>query len=81
MRGAARAIAAHVRFRLLDWNTQTESFIRRSVSVHRNEYYSVFRDPSIAANRWRRNVSAEDLRVAESIMRQSKLGKMFLSSD
>jgi hypothetical protein len=67
-------------FALLDWNTQTESFIRRSVSVHRNEYYSVFRDPSIAANQWRRNVSQEDLRVVESIMQQSKLGRMFLSS-
>ena len=66
-------------FALLDWNKQTETFIRRSVSVHRNEYYSVFRNPSIAANRWRRNVSPEDLCVAESIMQQSKLGKMFLS--
>ncbi|MFZ1906561.1 MAG: sulfotransferase [Steroidobacteraceae bacterium] len=68
-------------FALLDWNAQTDSFIRRSVSVHRDDYYSVFRDPSIAANRWRGNVSAEDLHVAKSIMRQSKLGKMFLSSD
>jgi hypothetical protein len=68
-------------FALLDWNSQTESFIRRSVSVHRNDYYSVFRDPSVAANRWRGNVSTEDLHVAKSIMRQSKLGKMFLSSD
>ena len=68
-------------FALLDGNTQPESFIRRSVSVHRNDYYSVFRDPAIAANRWRGNVSAEDLHVAKSIMRQSQLGKMFLSSD
>ena len=68
-------------FALLDWNKQTESFVRRSVSVRRNEYYTAFRDPSIAANRWRCNVSAEDLRVVESIMRQSKLGKMFLSSN
>jgi hypothetical protein len=66
------------KFAGLDWNPQTESFIRRSVSIHRGEYYSVFRDPLTAANRWREEFTATNLSVVEAILRQSAIGSLFL---
>jgi hypothetical protein len=64
----------------LDWHPQSEAFVTRSVSTHRENYYSIYRDPLAAANKWRRSISPEELRVVESIMRQSKLGRMFLKA-
>jgi hypothetical protein len=65
-------------FARLSWDTQSEAFVTHSVSRHLEDYYSIYRDPLTAANKWRRYVPAEDLRVVESIMQQSKLGRMFL---
>lgn len=67
-------------FASLDWHPQSEAFIARSVSTHRDQYYSVFRDPTIAANKWRHTVPVDDQKVVESIMRESKIGRMFLEA-
>lgn len=64
----------------LDWHAQTESFIGRSMSTHQDSYYSVFRDPLIAANRWRKDFPPAKVSVVESIMRQSHLARPFLGA-
>ncbi len=62
----------------LEWNSQTETFIRESVTRHREGYYGVYRDPSISANKWRHNFTSEQLRLVESIMNYGSVGHLFL---
>lgn len=62
----------------LDWNCQTETFIKRSIAAHRDGYYGVYRNPSISANKWRDRFSSEQLRLVESIMSCGSTGRMFL---
>lgn len=62
----------------LEWQRQTEAFIKRSVTTQRGGYYSLYRDPSTAANKWRSEVSPEELRVVESIMNCGRVGERFL---
>ena len=68
-------------FARLEWHAQTEHFVRRSVSEQRKGYYSLFRDPNAAANKWREMISARELGLVESILRQSELGRMFLTEE
>jgi hypothetical protein len=67
------------RFAELDWHPNTENFIYRSISTSSERYYSVFRDPLTAANRWRQSFSGAQLHRVEAIMEQSHVGRMFLS--
>lgn len=62
----------------LDWNAQTEEFVQHSVSIDRKDYYSVFRDPLVAANKWRQNFSVEDVSIVESILQGSNIGRIYL---
>jgi hypothetical protein len=62
----------------LDWNRQTEMFVERSVSAHRDSYYGVYRNPSISASKWRNRFSPEQVRLVESIMSRGSVGKLFL---
>ncbi len=50
----------------LAWQEQTEAFVRKSVAHDNPSYYSVYKDPQVAANRWRKELDAED---AARIMR------------
>lgn len=45
----------------LEWNEQTERFVRSSVSNEQDAYYSVFKDPKAAANKWRRDLSTRQI--------------------
>jgi len=61
-------------FGRLDWGRQTEDFIRRSISQHDGErYYGVFRDPVIAANQWRTELSEHDQRRVRAVVAGTSL--------
>lgn len=56
----------------LDWNAQTEEFLHTSTSRDSSGYYSVVKDPAVAANRWRDELDqtqADEIRavVADSL--------------
>lgn len=45
----------------LEWNGQTERFVRSSITSEQDAYYSVFKDPKAAANKWRRDLSPRQI--------------------
>src|SRR5579864_2602364 len=68
----------------LDWNPQTEQFIKASTLVsqglglnritqNEQRYYSVFRDPMRAAEKWRTELNSEDIGRVYRVLRQSDL--------
>jgi hypothetical protein len=58
----------------LDWDPQTEDFLRRS-TMHRgrDRYYKVFRNTTETVSRWRTELSLEEQRRISSIARQTSL--------
>lgn len=46
----------------LSWHSQTEHFIAQSTSREKGEYYSVFKDPKIAAAKWKQELSPNEIR-------------------
>ena len=69
------------KFSNLTWHEQTERFILESTSTHKDGFYGVFRNPSIAANRWRHNISSTNLKTIESILADSEIGRYYLETD
>ena len=58
----------------LDWDPQTEDFIRRSTTHKgRDRYYKVFRNTTETVSRWRTELSLEEQRRISSIARQTSL--------
>ena len=45
----------------LPWASETEHFIVSSTSRENSAYYSVFKDPKVAAYKWKEELSAEDV--------------------
>ncbi len=65
-------------FTRLDWNRQTEDFIRRSTSYGGTErYFSVFRNAVASANRWRTELNEQDQRVIMGVVAQTSLGRLW----
>lgn len=64
----------------LDWNDQTEAFVRTS-TAHRGKsrYFSVFQDSHAAMNKWRAELSPEEQALILSIVRQTRIGRQFLA--
>lgn len=50
----------------LPWASETERFIASSTSRENTAYYSVFKDPKVAASKWQKELAADDV---ERIMR------------
>ncbi|MDA8050896.1 MAG: sulfotransferase [Rhodospirillales bacterium] len=62
------------RFANLDWNRQTEDFIKQSIQGGRTErYYSVFRNVATAANKWRSELAGCDQQTITNILQQTML--------
>lgn len=62
----------------LDWNPQTEDFIRRSTSFGGTErYFSVLRNAVASANRWRTELSEQDQHVIMDVVAQTSLGRLW----
>jgi hypothetical protein len=61
----------------LGWNPQTEDFIRRTVSSEDEGYFSLFKDPSKSAFKWREELSDTDIERIMRILESSILGRLF----
>ncbi|HVC62924.1 MAG TPA: sulfotransferase [Acetobacteraceae bacterium] len=70
----ARALFA---FAGLDWNRQTEDFVRRSTTFNgRDRYYQVFKNTQAAMNRWREELKPEDQRRIQAVVRETSLAPL-----
>lgn len=61
----------------LDWNGQTEAFIRRSTASDNTAYYSIFKDPLKSANKWKNELAADDIERVLAVIRDTKPGKLY----
>ena len=50
----------------LSWHLQVAAFIKQSTMRHSDRYYSVFKDPAVAASKWQKELPAE---IIERIMK------------
>lgn len=61
----------------LDWDAQTERFLRASTGADRTDYYGVVRDPLKAAERWRTSLAAEDARRVRAVVARTPLAGLY----
>ena len=61
----------------LPWDPQVKTFIRRSTSQHSNRYYSVFKDPAVAANKWQTELPRESIELVLKMLRGSSLHRLY----
>jgi hypothetical protein len=61
----------------LEWNRQTEAFVRQSVGRERSGYYSVFKEPLQAANKWRDQLTEDMIRRIFGVLQTSELGRLY----
>jgi adenylyl-sulfate kinase len=59
------------------WDEQVKSFIHQSTSRHSDRYYSVFKDPAVAANQWRSSLSPDNIERILSIVHGSRLRNLY----
>ncbi|MCO6439800.1 MAG: sulfotransferase [Nitrococcus mobilis] len=69
--------------RMFDWtglefNAQTHAFIKASTRTHQSRYYSVFKNPEIAAHSWRSSLSQEIQRAVYRVVAETRAGNLFL---
>lgn len=76
----------------MSWNPQTAGFIKAStlgtqpaafdrLTQDEARYYSIFKNPIQAAERWRSNMKAEDIERVYRVLRQSDLIRCFPETD
>ena len=76
----------------LDWSSQTEDFIRAStlasqpaglnrITQDSRRYYSIFRNPLKAAEKWKSEMKPENIARVYRVLRQSDLIRMYPESD
>lgn len=62
----------------LSWHPQSAAFLGQStVSSGRERYFSVRRDPLVAANKWRQDLDPEHVRTILEIVQDSAPGRLF----
>jgi hypothetical protein len=61
----------------LSWADQTEQFIRLSTSKHSDSYYSVYKDPAKAANRWRSQLSRGQIDDIMAVSRSTAMSQYY----
>lgn len=61
----------------LPWTVQTERFITSSTSKQNGAYYSVFKDPKVAATKWEKQLSKEDVRRIMAVVAKFKAGSYY----
>lgn len=57
----------------LQWNQQTENFVASSTHNSNDGYYSVFKNPKDAANKWRSYLSEDEQCLISKVVNRSKL--------
>ncbi|MEZ5525428.1 MAG: sulfotransferase [Pseudomonadales bacterium] len=60
------------RFAGLAWNPQSEGFVASSVHNTKDGYYSVFKNPQEAANKWRNYLSVEQQALIRGVVDRSE---------
>jgi hypothetical protein len=61
----------------LSWHPQVARFVAQSTSRHSNRYYSVFKDPLVAATKWQTTLSGEDIERVMSIVDDSQYRALY----
>jgi Sulfotransferase family len=61
----------------LDWNEQTSNFISMSTGRNSNRYYSVFKDPIKAMNKWQDILPVENVRQITAIVKDTLPGRLY----
>lgn len=61
----------------LDWNQQTAAFVGASTASERESYYSVYKDPLRAANKWRQELTEEETRLVWAVVENTRPGQMY----
>lgn len=61
----------------LDWCEQTAAFLGQSTHKNSDAYYSVYKNPEKAANKWRTAMHHEVIQRIEKIVLQSDIGKYY----
>lgn len=61
----------------LDWQLQTERFVRASTEGSNTDYYSVFKHPQSSAERWRSELSSQDIERILRILRNSPVSSYY----
>lgn len=61
----------------LPWDLQTEAFVQRSTGSNSDSYYSVFRDPVLAARSWETQLTAEDIDRVLGITSTTRAGALY----
>ncbi len=61
----------------LDWDKQTEEFLRRSTTFSgRDRYYQVLKNTDAAMNRWREELTPEDQHRIQAVVQQTSLAPL-----
>jgi hypothetical protein len=61
----------------LDWQDQTESFVRESTAHDNPAYYSVYKDPMVAANRWKEELGPADVERIMNAIADTPPGRLY----
>lgn len=69
--------------RMFDWtglefSAQTQAFIKASTRTHQSRYYSVFKNPEIAAHSWHSSLSQEIQRAVHRVVAKTRAGSLFV---
>ncbi len=64
----------------LRWSDQTARFVGASTASERESYYSVYKDPLRAANKWREELSRDEIRRVLAVVEDSPLGGVYADS-
>ena len=65
----------------LDWNPQTERFLRESTDGDSAEYFGVRKDPLHSMSKWQSELSEEDARDILAVVRRSPAGRLYLEEE
>jgi len=66
-------------FTELPWHVQTENFIAQSTNNEKSTYYSIIKNPIHSANKWKNELSLDNIDRILRITEISKPGKYYLS--
>lgn len=61
----------------LPWDRQTEDFLQNSTSDEKKDYYSVFKNPERAANKWKEELASGEIEMVRNIVASSRAGALY----
>ena len=61
----------------LEWNSQTEKFIKESTKKSKSSYYSIYKNPKYSAQKWKNELTKNQIDKILSVSNKSKSGNLF----